>query len=382
MAQRTVLALLLILALAGAHGALAQRGPIPVGLSAPLTGPAAPDGLSVRQAVEVGVKQINSAGGVLGRQIQLVVYDDQAAPPQGVAVAQRLIERDRVVAAVGGSYSGATRGAAPIFQQNRVPFVVAYAVHPEITKAGPYVFRVGFLGPVEGAGAAEAARLYFNAQRVAMMTMDNDFGRALAQGFRERGTKIGLNIVGEVIYPLGEKDMAPHITRVRGMNPDLVFVSGYFNEAALIVRTIRQMGLRVQILGEEGFDSPKFLELAGPTAEGVAIVTNLNRDDPRAVVQSFLRDYRAAYKMEADMVGASAYDALRIIVDGLRRAGTTEAPRLRDAIAATRNFNGVTGVLSFTPQRETIKPIQLQVVKGGQFRYLGVITDPEIITPP
>ncbi len=381
MARRSVLLVLVCVGLAAA-GARAQGEPIPIGLSAPLTGFGAPDGLSVRQAVELGVRQINAAGGVLGRQIRLVVYDDQAAPPQGVAVAQRLIERDRVVAAVGGSYSGATRGAAPIFQQNRVPFVVGYAVHPDITRAGPYVFRVGFLGPVEGAGAAEVARLYFNAQRVAMLTMDNDFGRALAQGFRDRAATTGLNIVGEVIYPLGEKDMAPHVTRVRAMNPDLIFVSGLFNEAALITRTARQLGVRAQILGEEGFDSPKYLELAGADAEGVVIVTNLNRDDPRAVVQTFLRDYRAAYKMEADMVGASSYDALRIIVDGLRRAGTTEAARLRDAIAATRNFNGVTGVLSFTPQRETIKPIQVQVVRNGQFRFFGVITDPEIITPP
>jgi len=380
--RRLVLSILVILALAPLDVVLAQGEPIRIGLSAPLTGFGAPDGLSVRQAVELGVKQINAAGGVLGRQIRLIVYDDQAAPPQGVAVAQRLIERDRVVAAVGGSYSGATRGAAPIFQQNRVPFVVAYAVHPDITKAGPYVFRVGFLGPVEGAGAAEVARLYFNAQRVAMMTMDNDFGRALAQGFRERAARIALNVVGEVVYPLGEKDMAPHVTRVRGLNPDLIFVSGLFNEAALITRTVRQLGVRAQILGEEGFDSPKYLELAGVDAEGVVIVTNLNRDDPRAVVQTFLKDYRAAYRMEADMVGASAYDALRIIVDGLRRAGTTEATKLRDAIAATRNFNGVTGVLSFTPQRETIKPIQVQIVKNGQFRFFGVITDPEIITPP
>jgi branched-chain amino acid transport system substrate-binding protein len=380
--QRVAFLAVLLVASLALPPALAQQGPpIRIGLSAPLTGFGAPDGLSVRQAVELGVRQLNAAGGVLGRPIQLIVYDDQAAPPQGVAVAQRLIERDRVVAAVGGSYSGATRGAAPIFAQNRVPFVVGYAVHPDITRAGEYVFRVGFLGPVEGAGAAEVARIYFNAQRIAMMTMDNDFGRALAEGFRAHARKRELNIVGEVIYPLGEKDMAPHVTRVRAMNPDLIFVSGLFNEAALITRTIRQMGIRAQILGEEGFDSPKYLELAGRDAEGVVIVTNLNRDDPRPVVQTFLREYRAAYKMEADMVGASSYDALRIIADGLRRAGTTEARRLREAIAATRNFNGVTGVLSFTPARETIKPIQVQIVKDGTFRFFGVITDPEIITP-
>ncbi len=371
------------LALVPAARAGAPSGPpIKIGLHAPLTGFAAADGESVLHSVQIAVDQVNGQGGVLGRPIELVVHDDRADAREGVAVAQRMIERDRVVAVVGGSYSGPSRAAAPLYQAAGIPMVVGYAVHPDITRAGAYIYRIGFLGQVEGAGAAEAAAVLLNARRVVMFTMDNDFGRALAEGFKARAARRNLQILEEFIYPLGEQNFASYLARTRPLNPDVVFASGYYNEAAQLVRQARQVGLTATILGEEGFDTPKFIEIAGPAAEGVYIVTNLNRDDPRPIVRSFMDEYRARYRTEPDMVGASNYDAFMVLVDAIRRAGSTDGEAIRRALAETREFEGLTGRLTFTAGRETIKPVQVQVVRGGLFRHAGVITDPEVITPP
>lgn len=381
--SRWPLAVLAVLVLAqGAAAGAASPAPIKIGLHAPLTGFAAADGESVLHSVQIAVDQVNSQGGVLGRPIELVVHDDRADAREGVAVAQRMIERDRVVAVVGGSYSGPSRAAAPLYQAARIPMVVGYAVHPDITRAGEFVYRIGFLGQVEGAGAAEAAATLLNARRVVMFTMDNDFGRALAEGFKARAARRNLQILEEFIYPLGEQNFASYLVRTRQLNPDLVFASGYYNEAAQLVRQARQVGLAATILGEEGFDTPKFIEIAGPAAEGVYIVTNLNRDDPRPIVRNFMEAYRARYRTEPDMVGASNYDAFMVLVDAIRRAGSTDGEAIRRALAETREFEGLTGRLTFTPGRETVKPVQVQVVRGGVFRHAGVITDPEVITPP
>ncbi|MDI7278248.1 MAG: ABC transporter substrate-binding protein, partial [Anaerolineae bacterium] len=167
------------------------------------------------------------------------------------------------------------------------------------------------------------------------------------------------------------------------LNPDVVFTSGYYNEAAQFCKQAKDLGLKAQILGEEGFDSPKFIEIAGKASEGVIIVTNLNRDDTRPVAKAFIEDYRRLYKMEPDMVGASNFDALLVIADALRRAGSTDPRAIRDAIAATKDLQGATGVIRrFNKLGESTKPIQVQIVKDGRFRYFAEVGDPAIITPP
>ena len=142
------------------------------------------------------------------------------------------------------------------------------------------------------------------------------------------------------------------------------------------------MGITTQILGEEGADSPKTLEIAGKSAEGFIIVTNLNRDDPRPEVQTFLKEYETRYKIQPDMVGASAYDAFMIICDAIKRAGSTEGKAIRDAIADTKEYNALTGqIKGFNDIGEVVKEVQVQIVKEGRFRHFGVVTDMNLITP-
>jgi len=361
---------------------------IPIGFFAPITGPAAADGASAKHAVELGLKEVNDGGGINGRKVNLIIYDDRLNPQEAVAIANKLIEKDKVVGVASGSYSGPTRVTAPIFQKAGMPMVAGYAVHPDVTwdpkekKPNDFCFRNGFLGEIEGAAAAEFAVKNLKAKKIALIFMDNDFGRAISSGFTERAEKLGAAVLTKQMYKFpGEKDFRPFLTRIKEGNPDVIFAAGYYNEAASIVRQAKELGIKSQILGEEGFDSPKFLEIAGPAAEGVIIATNLDRDDPRPLVQNFLKNYQKAYNEDADMVGASSYDAFMILVNAIRKAGT-DPKAIQKALLETKDYNGLTGKISRFVQGEVVKPVQIQVVKGGKFRRLGVVDNPEVITPP
>ena len=375
-----VLALALII---GSVGVVSAVDKIRIGLMAPLTGFAAADGLSVLQSVQLAVDQVNAKGGVLGKQVELFYVDDAANAKEAVGLARKLVQMDKVVAVVGGSYSMPTRAVAPLFQEFEIPLVAGYAVHPDITVAGDFCFRNGFLGTVEGRAAGVVAVDMLKAKTVGMLTMDNDFGRTMAEGFEQYVVSKGAKVVYSQVYPLGEKDFMPYLTAIKEADPDVVLASGYYAEAAGIVKQAYELKLRTQILGEEGYDSPKFVELAGEeAANGTIIVTNLDRDDERPVVQAFIKEYRERYGMEPDMVGASNYDAFMIITDAIERAGTTDAHKVKDAIAALKNFDGVTGVITgFTEIGEVIKPVQVQIVKDGVFRRFGIVDDPEVIDP-
>ncbi len=361
---------------------------IPIGFFAPITGPAAADGASAKHAVELGLKEVNDGGGINGKKVNLIIYDDRLNPQEAVAIANKLIEKDKVVGVVSGAYSGPTRVTAPIFQKAGMPMVAGYAVHPDVTwdpkekKPNDFCFRNGFLGEIEGAAAAEFAVKNLKAKKIALIFMDNDFGRAISSGFAEKAEKLGASVLTKQMYKFpGEKDFRPFLTRIKEGNPDVIFAAGYYNEAASIVRQAKELGIKSQILGEEGFDSPKFLEIAGPAAEGVIIATNLDRDDPRPLVQNFLKNYRAAYNEDADMVGASSYDAFMILVNAIRKAGT-DPKAIQKALLETKDYNGLTGKISRFIQGEVVKPVQIQVVKGGKFHRLGVVDNPEVITPP
>jgi len=377
------LALLLLIGLL-VPGMAGAADTVKIGLLAPLTGFAAADGLSVLNSVQLAVERVNQDGGLLGRQVELVYYDDRADGKEAVALSRKLIQQDRVAGVVGGSYSTPSRAVAPIFEDEEIPFVAAYAVHPDVTTSGKYCFRNGFLGMVEGKSAGYVSVELLKAKKIALLTSDNDFGRTLAEGFKAYLDDQGkaAQIVFEQTYPFKEKDFKPYLSKVKEANPDLLFASGYYFQTGPIVQQARELGLDIQILGEEGADSPKFLEIAGASAEGFVIVTNLDRDDPRPVVQDFLKTFEQRYQIQPDMVGASAYDAFMIICEGIRRAGSTDGPAIQQAIAATKDYNGLTGVLKgFTDIGEVVKEVQVQIVKDGRFRHFGVVQDMALITP-
>jgi branched-chain amino acid transport system substrate-binding protein len=361
----------------------ATQEPIKIGFFSPTTDFAAADGTSALQSAQLAVKILNEKGGILGRQIELVFYDDAAKPDQASAIARKLIEQDKVVAAVSGSYSGATRAAAPIFQEAGIPMLSAYAIHPEITKTGNMIFRIGTLADVEGRVGAELIGKVLNLKKVAILTVDNDFGISLTDGFKKRAADLGLEIVLEEKYPLGETEFRPIISKIKSSGAEVVYATGYYNEAANLVSQAKDEGLNIPIIGQEGYDSPKFIELAGDAAEGVIITTDLNRDSDNPMTKTFLEQYKATYGEDADMVGASAFDAVMVLAYAIQTAGSTDANAIVQALANLKDFKDVaTGpFLQYTADRELIRPVSSQIVKDGAFHLYHEFDDINLITP-
>ena len=377
-----VAAMAMCLALVCFCGTALAAETIKIGMLAPLTGFAAADGFSAHESVKLAVEKVNAAGGILGKKVELICYDDAADPKQSVPLANKLIGQDKIVAFVAGSYSLPTRAVSAIFNDEEIPLVSAYALHPDITK-GDFTFRNGFLGTVEGKGAAYTAVKLLKAKKIALIVSDNDFGTTLAQGFDEylKGHP-EVKIVSQQKYPMSEKDFKPYLSKMKATNPDVVFFSGYYFQVGPAMKQAKEMGIKVQFIGEEGADSPKTTEIAGDAAEGFIMVTNLNRDDKRKSVQEFLSVYRNRCKIEPDMVGASAYDAFMLLANAIKVAKTTDGAAVAKALSNTKNYDGLTGLIKgFTAEGEVVKPVQIQKVKDGKFHYYGVVKDIKLITP-
>ncbi len=353
---------------------------IKVGFNVPLTGFAAADGKSALDGAKLAIEQANAKGGVAGQKLELVVYDDQATAKEAVPVATKLVERDKVVAAVSGSYSGSTRAAASIFQRGQVPYVVAYAIHPDITLAGNYMFRVSAMGEVQGRGGAKLVQ-NLGKQKVALITVKNDFGQALAAGFKEAAPKLGLNIVSEYEYGMADRQFGPLVSKVKADNPEVIYASGYFFNAGPLVSQLRAAGITAPIIGQEGYDSDKFIEIAGAASEGTLVTTSLDRDSDAPTTKAFLADYRQATGAGADMVAASSFTAVSVLVEGLRKTGGKGGEALRDALAAG-SYDTPIGKLAFNDLHEVQKDLQIQIVKDKAFRRHSIISDPVLLAPP
>jgi len=359
----------------------ALAGSIKIGFNVPLTGFAAADGNSALIGAQLAVEQVNGAGGINGDMLELVVYDDQASPKESAPLAVKLITQDAVVAGISGSYSGATRAAATIYQEDATPYIAAYAVHPDITRAGDYVFRTSFMGEVQGRAGAKLIGGMMGLKRVAMITLNNDFGKSLAAGFKDQAASFGIEIVAEYEYSIKDREFGPIVSSVRADAPDAIYASGYFFTAGPLVRQIRAAGIEAPVIGQEGYDTQKFIEIAGPAAEGVIITTSLDRDSADPVAQAFIAGFEARAGYPADMVGASGHTAVLVMAEALRAAGGGDKAALRDAIAAT-SLDASTGHISFNGLGEVRKDVQVQVVKDGNWHHYAVISDAALLAPP
>jgi branched-chain amino acid transport system substrate-binding protein len=359
-----------------------SKDPIRIGFFAPITGPAAADGLSTANSAELAVKLINEKGGINGRKVELVKYDDALDTKQAVSIAQKLTTKDNVVAVVSGSYSGPTRVAAPIFQEAGIPMLSGYAVHPDVTKSGDFIFSQSFAGAVQGKAGAKIAVEKIGAKKISIIAVDIDFGKELSESFTQYAEAHGAKVVSVDKFAMADKDFAPVITKLKEeVKPDLIYIANYYAHGAEVVRQVKKQGMDVQILGTEGIDSYQFLEIAGADAEGVILTTNMNRDAKNEATQAFIKNYTETYKIIPDMVGASVYDSFQVLFKVIAEVGT-DPVKMRDAISKLENFETVTGnLIKYAPSREAIKPVQVQIVKDGVFHYYGEVSDLDIITP-
>ena len=352
-----------------------------IGFNVPLTGFAAADGKSALNGAKLAVEQENAKGGVNGRKLELVVYDDQASPKQAVPVAHKLIEKDGVVAGISGSYSGSTRAAAGIFQKAGIPYISAYAVHPDITRAGDNVFRTSFVGEVQGRAGAKLIGEMLGKKRVVVITLKNDFGKSLAAGFKEKAASYGINIVNEYEYSIKDRQFGPIVAKVKSDKPEAIYASGYFFTAGPLVSQLRSAGVDAVVVGQEGYDGQKFIEIAKGAAEGVIITTSLDRDSKVPITRAFITEFEKMAGYPADMVSASAHTAVTVLATALRKAKGTDPKSVRAAIAST-SIKAATGTISFNSLGEVRKDVQVQVVRDGRWRHHSVISDSALLAPP
>jgi branched-chain amino acid transport system substrate-binding protein len=376
--SRTLLAAVAGLALAGTAQA---DETIKIGFNAPLTGFAAADGKSALTGAELAVDQANAAGGVNGHMLELVVYDDQAKAAQMVPLANKLIGQDGVKIAVSGSYSGPTRAAAGIFQEAKIPYISAYAVHPDITRAGNYVFRTSFVGEVQGRAGAKLVGDSLGKKRVVLITLQNDFGKSLAAGFKEKAGSFGITVVNEYQYSIKDRQFGPIVAKVKADNPEAIYATGYFFTAGPLVKQLRAGGVTAPVIGQEGYDSDKFIAIAGKAAEGVIITTSLDRDSDAPETKGFIAEFEKRAGFGADMVAASGHTAIKVAVAAMRKAGTDDPAAIRDAIAQTK-LVASTGDISFNSLGEVRKAVQVQVVRDGKWHRHSIIDDAELLAPP
>src|SRR6056297_221301 len=381
--KRSFISLFLLVILLFAMSSLVMaQDVVKLGFFAPVTGPAAADGESALNSAKLAVEVINDKGGINGQMVELVDYDDHLDSKQSVSIAQKLTTRDNVVAVVSGSYSGTIRPVAAIYHNAKVPMISAYAIHPDIPKTGDYIFQQSFPGPVQGRVGGYMAVDDLGAQKIAILYVDNDFGSTLNDNFQEYVKEKGAEVVYVDSFAIGEREFNPVLTKIKGLNPDLIYVVAYAGEGAAIMRQSVDVGIEAQILGTEGMDSTtQLLQVAGDAAEGLIITTNLNRDSEEEQVIDYINRYTEKYGFAPDMVGASTYDAFMLLAHVMRQVGP-DSEAIKDAMYEVEDYMTNTGLLyRYTEVGEAVKPVQVQIVENGEFKYYDQITDMELIAP-
>jgi branched-chain amino acid transport system substrate-binding protein len=388
--KRTILALLLITALF-ATMACERRGgtvsgdgtgPILVGYYGDLSGRTSSFGQSTKNGVEMAADEINKAGGLNGRQIQIITEDDQGEPNKAATVVTKLINQDKVVAILGEVASSNSLAAAPKAQEAKIPMISPSSTNPAVTQVGDYIFRVCFIDPFQGEVMAKFAATNLKAKRAAILyDFNSDYSRGLYEFFKRSFTKLGGEVVTERSYTQGDRDFSGQLTAIRAANVDVIYVPDYYGEVGVIANQTKQLGIKAPLLGGDGWDAPQLWQLGGASLNGDYISNHYSVDDPSPAIRKFVSDYQARYKVQPDALAALGYDSMKVLADAITRASGTDSAKLRDAIAATKNFAGVTGLITIDADRNAVKPAVVLKLQDSKFVYETTIY-PEGLTPP
>jgi branched-chain amino acid transport system substrate-binding protein len=348
--------------------------PIKLGEVGPLTGKEAAFGQQAHRGIVMAIDEINARGGVLGRPLVLASEDNQSKPGDSATVAKKLISREKVVAIIGTGTSSNCLEIAPIAQTAKVPLVATTATAPEVTEKRSYIFRSCFIDPFQGAVLAKFATSSLKAKRIAVLTsVSSSYSVGLSKVFRERLTALGGEVALEQKYSEGDKDFRAQLTAIKAANPDAIAVTGFYTEAALICKQARDLGLDLPVFGGDGWEAPELIEIGGKAVEGTYYASHYSSGSTAPEVRTFVEKYRARHGETPDSMAPLAYDAVHIIAEAITRAGTTEGPALRAALAATKDFPGVTGRTTIDPQRNAAKSAVIITIKNGKPTYVATI---------
>jgi branched-chain amino acid transport system substrate-binding protein len=355
--------------------AAAPAETIKIGEFASLTGKEAAFGQSSHKGTQLAIDELNAAGGVLGKPIEFVYEDNRSTPGESATIAKKLITRDKVVALLGEVASGRSLEAGPIAQQSKIPMISPSSTNPKVTETGDYIFRVCFTDPFQGRLLAEFAKRSLKAQKVAVFSdVSAPYSVGLAQFFREPFLANGGQIVSEQKYTGGDKDFRAQLTVIKNTKPDAILVPGYYTDVGLIVAQARQLGITVPLFGGDGWEAPELLQIAGAALEGTFYSTHFSADNTDPLVQKFVAAFKAKFNGETpDAMAALGYDSAMVLADAIKRAGSTEGPKIRDALAVTKDFPGATGATTLDEKRDASKAAVIITVKDGKFQYVETI---------
>jgi branched-chain amino acid transport system substrate-binding protein len=344
---------------------------IKIGAVSCISGPLSTFGVSSVRGARMAVEEINAKGGVLGQTIDLVVDDNSSKAGETARIARKFLSQDHVVAILGDLTSSATMEAAPLAQEAQVPLLTPSATAISVTKVGDYIFRSCFTDPFTGRIMARFAIDHLHAKRGVILTdVKQDYSMGVSAEVTSSYRQQGGEVLREFSFSSGDTDFRAQLSSLKSLQPDVVFVPAYYTEAALILREARQLGVKAPFVGGEGWDSPSLVSVAGKSAEGSFYTDHFSPDDPDPTVQAFVRAYKTKYGAAPDALAALWYDGAGLLADAIRRAGSAEPAKIRDALATTKNYSGVTGSISLDEQRNASKPVVILTVASGQIKMV------------
>src|SRR3954469_17755810 len=360
-------------------------GNIVVGEVGSMTGTEATFGTSSDRGIQLAVTEVNTAGGIKGRQIQVIALDDEGKPEEAATAATRLISSEHVVALLGEVASTRSLFMAPKAQAAKVPMVSPSSTNEKVTAVGDYIFRACFIDPFQGYVMAKFATETLKLKKAAVLRDNrNDYSVGLAKVFNDNFVKLGGEIVDSQSYQSGDVDFKAQLTNIKAAKPQALYIPGYYTDVGLIARQAREVGLTVPLLGGDGWDSEKLYEIGGAALEGSYFSNHYSVDDPSPRIQEFVNKFKKEYGGQVpDSLAAQAYDAAGMLFDGMKRAKDVSGPAIRDALAQTKGYQGVTGDITMDPNRNASKPaVVLKVGKGGKYEFSGRIQPEGVKEPP
>ena len=345
---------------------------IKIGVNYELSGNVATYGQDSVKGVEMAIAEINAAGGVDGKKIEVVKYDTKSEPAEATTLATKLMTQDKVVTIIGPATSGSFKATIPVANPNEVPVVSGSATADDVTVMGgkvqEFAFRTCYSDSFQGTAMANYAAKEKGAKTAAIVKdISSDYGKGLAESFKTTFEAAGGQIVAEESYSAGDTDFNAILTRLKGQQFDVIYIPGYYNEAGLIIKQARALGITAPIMGADGFDSPTLLDLAGADALNDVYFSNhySNLDkDPK--VQKFIADFKAKYNAEPGAFSALGYDTAYFVADAIKRAETKDSLGIQKAMAATKDYPGVTGTFSVDENHNAVKEITVIGLTNGQ----------------
>jgi branched-chain amino acid transport system substrate-binding protein len=357
----------------------AATSDILIGEYGSMTGPQATFGLSTHNGIIMAADEINAAGGINGRKIKIDSQDDQSKPEEAANVVTKLISQDNVVAVLGEVASSASIAAAPICQSNKVPMITPSSTNPRVTQMGDFIFRICFTDDYQGGYQAVFADQWCTTnskpKSVAIITdVKSDYSRGLATVFTAKFTSLGGKISGTQSYANGDSDFKSQLTAIKATNPSLLYVPGYYTDIGQIAIQAHDLGITVPLLGGDGWESPKLIEIGGKALEGSFYTNHYFYGDSKPIVSNFVQKYKDRFGQTPDSLAALGYDAMKTLADAIKRAPKLDGPSLRDAIAQTKGLVGVTGTINIGPDRNAMgKALVIEEIKNGQLTLKATI---------